>query len=442
MTDATNTKLMTSINGWGYYPKQDAQVITPASLSECKETLNQNKSLIARGSGRSYGDSANSHIVLQTTYLDHFIKFDVTSGLLTAESGVTLRDIIKVTVKQGWFLPVTPGTSFVTVGGAIASDVHGKNHHVAGTFGQHVNSITLMLGTGEIVSTSPTVLPDLFHATCGGMGLTGVILNATIKLIPINSAYIIQKTIKAGSIEDACEAFQANSTVPYSVAWIDCLKTGSHMGRSVLITGEHSDKGQLDCTFNQPITVPIHTPAALLNNLTMRVFNEAYWAKAANNKIHNISLFPYFYPLDAIGGWNKLYGKTGFLQYQFVLPKIDGVINMRNILTQITLSGSGSFLAVLKQFGSVNKNLLSFPMEGYTLALDFKLSPSVIDLLQRLDFIVAGMGGRVYLTKDAVMQESTFKSTYPKWQEFEAVRYKYGAIGKFASAQSKRLGLA
>ena len=442
MTADAPPKLTTSINGWGCYPKQDARVIKPASLSACKETVHENKSLIARGMGRSYGDSANSNVVLQTTYIDHFIKFDVTSGLFTAESGVTPRDIIKVTVKQGWFLPVTPGTSFVTVGGAIASDVHGKNHHIAGTFCQYVSSITLMLGTGEVVSTSPTVLPDLFHATCGGMGLTGVILNATIQLFPINSAYITQRTIKAGSIEDACEAFQANCTFPYSVAWIDCLKTGPHMGRSVLISGEHSGKGQLNCTLDKPINVPIQTPSALLNSITMRAFNEAYWAKAANNKIQSISLFSYFYPLDAIGGWNKLYGKTGFVQYQFVLPKIDGVVNMRKVLTQIALSGSGSFLAVLKQFGSANKNLLSFPIEGYTLALDFKLSPSVIDLLHRLDVIVAGMGGRVYLAKDAVMQESIFKSTYPTWQEFEAVRNKYGAIGKFSSAQSKRLGLA
>jgi len=432
----------TTISGWGGYPTQEAQVITPLSLSAYKASLQHHPSVIARGMGRSYGDSANAATVLQTAYCDHFIAFDAATGVLTVEAGVTLRDILKITVTHGWFLPVTPGTSFVTVGGAIASDVHGKNHHVAGTFGQRVLSINMLLGTGEVVTTSPTQLPDLFQATCGGMGLTGVILTATIQLIPIKSAYITQKTIKAGSIEEACEAFEANSSSAYSVAWIDCLSTGKHLGRSVLMLGEHSDNGGLGLKIKDPISIPIHTPAALLNSMTMRAFNGAYWAKASNNKTQTVPLLPYFYPLDAIGGWNKLYGKAGFVQYQCVLPKADGVANMRKILTQIAQSGAGSFLAVLKQFGPANQNLLSFPIEGYTLALDFKMSPYVIDLLLRLDDMVADMSGRVYLTKDALMREVSFKTTYPKWQEFEAVRQKYGAIGKFASAQSKRLGLA
>jgi len=442
MTAAAQTAITTTISGWGGYPTQEAQVITPLSLSAYKASLQHYPSVIARGMGRSYGDSANAATVLQTTYCDHFIAFDAASGLLTVEAGVTLREILKVTVRNGWFLPVTPGTSFVTVGGAIASDVHGKNHHIAGTFGQHVVSITMLLGTGEVVTTSPTQLPDLFHATCGGMGLTGVILTATIKLIPIKSAYINQRTIKAGSIEEACEAFEANSSSTYSVAWIDCLATGRHLGRSVLMVGEHADSGGLNLKIKNPITVPIYTSAALLNSVTMRAFNKAYWAKSAHNKSQTVPLLPYFYPLDAIGGWNKLYGKAGFVQYQFVLPKADGVGNMRKILTQIAQSGAGSFLAVLKQFGPANQNLLSFPIEGYTLALDFKMSASVIGLLSGLDDMVADMGGRVYLTKDAVMREASFKTTYSKWQEFEAVRQKYGAIGKFASAQSKRLGLA
>jgi len=435
------TQPLTTISGWGGYPTQDAQVLTPLSQSAYQTQLAEHPSVIARGMGRSYGDSANAPVVIQSTYSDHFIAFDKDTGLLTVEAGVLLRDILKVTVKQGWFLPVTPGTSFVTVGGAIASDVHGKNHHVAGTFGQHVVSINMLLGTGEVVTTSPTQLPDLFHATCGGMGLTGVILSATIQLIPIKSAHITQKTIKADCIEAACEVFEANSQSTYSVAWIDCLATGKDLGRSVLMVGEHAESGGLDLRIKDPITVPIHTPAALLNSMTMRTFNSAYWAKASNNKHRTVPLLPYFYPLDAIGGWNKLYGKAGFVQYQFVLPKTDGVANMRQILTQIAQSGQGSFLAVLKQFGPANKNLLSFPIAGYTLALDFKMSQSTIDLLHRLDDMVAIMGGRVYLTKDSVMREVPFKTTYPNWEQFETMRQKYGALGKFASAQSKRLGL-
>lgn len=438
----TTTTTTTIISGWGGYPTQEAKVLTPLLLSAYKAQVEQYQSVIARGAGRSYGDSANAPTVIQTTCCDHFIAFNSATGLLTAETGVTLREILKVTVKQGWFLPVTPGTSFVTVGGAIASDVHGKNHHVAGTFGQHVVSITMLLSTGEVVTTSPTQLPDLFHATCGGMGLTGVILTATIQFIPIKSAFITQKTIKASCIEAACEAFEANSKSTYSVAWIDCLATGKSLGRSVLMVGEHADSGGLDLTIKEPITVPLHTPAALLNSMTMQAFNNAYWAKATHNKTQIVPLLPYFYPLDAIGAWNKLYGKMGFIQYQFVLPKADGEANMRTILTQIAKNGQGSFLAVLKQFGPANQNLLSFPIEGYTLALDFKISTMTIALLHRLDDMVAGMGGRVYLTKDAVMRETSFKTTYSNWEQFEAVRQKYGAIGRFTSAQSKRLGLA
>jgi FAD/FMN-containing dehydrogenase len=430
------------ISGWGGYPTENAQVTKPLTLSAHKDFLQHHSSMIARGMGRSYGDSAIASTVIETTYCDHFIAFDSATGLLTVEAGVILRDILKIIVNHGWFLSVTPGTSFVTVGGAIASDVHGKNHQISGTFGQHVTSITMLLGTGEVVTTSPTQLPDLFYATCGGMGLTGVILTATIQLTPIKSAFINQKIIKTHTLEEACHAFEENSAATYSVAWIDCLATGQQLGRSILMLGEHADEGGLNLPINQPINIPIHMPATLLNSLMMRTFNKAYWAKASNNKNQTIPLLPYFYPLDAIGNWNKLYGKAGFVQYQFVLPKVDGVANMRKILTQITQTGAGSFLAVLKQFGSANQNLLSFPIEGYTLALDFKMSTSIINLLHRLDNMVADMGGRVYLTKDAVMREASFKSTYSKWEAFEAVRKKYGAIGKFASTQSIRLGLA
>ena len=442
MTATKSTSHATVISGWGGYPKQKAQVLMPSSLSTYKRHLQQHECVIARGMGRSYGDSAIAPTVLQTTYCDHFVAFDAATGLITVEAGMKLRDVLNVTVKHGWFLPVTPGTSFVTVGGAIASDVHGKNHHVAGTFGQYVLSMSILLGTGEVFTTSLTQFPDLFHATCGGMGLTGVILKATIQLIPIKSSFINQNTFKAGSLEESCEAFDKNSSSTYSVAWIDCLSTGKHLGRSILMVGEHSVSGGLDLSIKEPISLPTYTPASLLNSVTMRAFNAVYWAKASHKKTQTIPLMKYFYPLDVIGGWNKLYGKAGFVQYQFVLPKTDNILNMRTILTEIAQSGAGSFLAVLKQFGPSNQNLLSFPMEGYTLTLDFKLTSSVIALLHRLDSMLIGMDGRVYLSKDAVMEEVTFKTTYTKWQEFESVREKYGAIGKFASAQSKRLGLA
>ena len=435
------TKL-TKIYGWGRYPQQDAYLHTPTSFTSLEFIAKQKNSVLARGMGRSYGDSANALNVLQTTYINHFIEFDEATGKLTAEAGITLREILEVIVPSGWFLQVTPGTSYVTLGGAIASDVHGKNHHSAGTFGQHVKSLRMVLGTGEVVTASPQHHADLFHATCGGMGLTGIIVNATIQLLPIGSSLISQKTIKANCIEAACEVFEINNDATYSVAWIDCLSEGKSLGRSVIMLGEHAEQGGLNIDIRQKVSVPFSTPSALLNSLTVKAFNAAYWHKSRQNLSQTVTLMPYFYPLDAIGEWNRLYGKKGFVQFQCVVPKLDGVANMRKLLTEISNSGEGSFLAVLKQFGTGNENLLSFPIEGYTLALDFKASETAIKTVKKLEDMVVDMGGRLYLTKDAVMHESTFKATYPNWEKFEAVRAQYGAAGKFSSAQSKRLGLA
>ena len=432
----------TKIYGWGRYPQQDAYLYTPTSRASLELIAKQKNSVLARGMGRSYGDSANALNVLQTTYINHFIEFDKVTGKLTVEAGITLREILEVIVPSGWFLPVTPGTSYATLGGAIASDVHGKNHHIAGTFGQHVKSLSILLGTGEVVTTSPQRHADLFHATCGGMGLTGIIMCATIQLIPIRSSLISQKTIKADCIEAACEAFESNSDATYSVAWIDCLSKGQSLGRSVIMLGENAEQGGLDIDIRQKLSVPFSTPSVLLNSVTMKAFNTAYWHKSKHNVRQTVEFMPYFYPLDAVGEWNRLYGKNGFLQFQCVVPKLDGVANMRRLLAEISNSGEGSFLAVLKKFGTGNANLLSFPMEGYTLALDFKASQTAIETVKKLEDMVVEMSGRLYLTKDAVMQESTFKATYPNWEKFEAIREQYGAIGKFSSTQSRRVGLA
>jgi decaprenylphospho-beta-D-ribofuranose 2-oxidase len=433
---------LTEICGWGRYLKQDARLLVPSTIASLESISKQENSFITRGMGRSYGDSANALNVLQTTYINHFIKFDKVIGELTAEAGITLREILKVIVSFGWFLPVTPGTSYVTLGGAIASDVHGKNHHIAGTFGQHVKSLSILLGTGEVVTTSPQHHADLFHATCGGMGLTGIIISATIQLLPIRSSLISQKTIKADCIEAACEAFDSNNDASYSVAWLDCLSKGKSLGRGVIMLGEHVEQGRLEIDIRQKVSVPFSTPSVLINSLTMKAFNTAFWHKSKHSLNQTVALMPYFYPLDEIGEWNRLLGKKGFLQFQCVLPKIDGVANMRLLLTEISNSRGGPFLAVLKQFGVGNDNLLSFPTKGYTLALDFKASESAIKTIERLEDMVVDMGGRLYLTKDAVMKESTFKVTYPNWEKFEVVREQYGAVGKFSSAQSKRLGLA
>ena len=362
---------------------------------------------------------------------------------MQCEAGLSLHEILNCIIPKGWFLPVTPGSAYVTVGGAVASDVHGKNHHISGTFGEHVISIDLLLASGEILQISKTHHPELFHATCGGMGLTGVILAVKFKLKAIESSFIDQTTIKVENLEEILHQFDINQGFTYSVAWIDCLARGAQLGRSVLMLGEHSAEGGLKLSAPRKLSVPMDMPSKLLTSHSVAAFNALYYSRAKKAiEQRHISYMNYFYPLDGIQHWNRLYGKQGFIQYQFVLPKEAGLIGMRDILNRISSSGEGSFLAVLKGFGPQNNNYLSFPMEGYTLALDFKAQPSTFDLMKALDPLVVDYGGRMYLAKDALMSEETFKMGYPRWSEFEGVREKYYALGKFASSQSRRLGLA
>lgn len=428
-------------SGWGRYPIIDAAVAYPQTALDCKQSLPANAQILARGLGRSYGDSSLAERLLSTSRLNHFKHFDAQTGVLTCEGGVSLASILDVFVPQGWFLPVTPGTRFVTVGGAIASDVHGKNHHVDGTFCQHIMRFSLLLGNGDIVDVAPEIYPDLFRATCGGMGLTGVILEASLRLKPIQSSNIHETTLKARNLDEVIDAFEANQSSTYSVAWIDCLAKGDSLGRSLLMLGEHETDGMLVAPDDKAINIPCDMPASLLNTHSIKAFNALYYHRIrCHGQKRTVPYLPFFYPLDKLNNWNRLYGKQGFTQYQFVLPK-EAKAGLKNILERIADSGKGSFLAVLKAFGPANDNYLSFPREGYTLALDFKLERHIFELLDELDAVVLNEGGRIYMTKDVRMSERTFKKSYPQWSEFESVRAKYHAIGKFASCQSQRLGL-
>jgi FAD/FMN-containing dehydrogenase len=428
--------------GWGRYPRQQANLALPTSTTQCIATLTQSSPLIAQGLARSYGDSALAAQVVGTRYLDHFSAFDAQTGVLTCEAGVSLDAVLRTFVPLGWFLPVTPGTRFATVGGAIASDVHGKNHHNAGTFCSYVQRLVLLLGNGELVNASPSQRVDLFRATCGGMGLTGIILSATLQLRPIVASGILQTTLKIPNLESVIEAFSANAASTYSVAWIDCLASGKALGRSLLMLGDHATDGPLTVQSNAPTPLPFDLPAALLNSTSVQAFNSLYYGRIRRKASQNrIALEPFFYPLDAIGQWNRLYGKAGFVQYQFVLPQAAGVNGLREVLSRIAESGRASFLAVLKIFGPANENHLSFPLAGYTIALDFKVEAATFELLDKLDAIVLHHGGRVYLTKDARMSVATFRAGYPNWQAFEEVRARWHAHGNFASTQSLRLGL-
>lgn len=430
-----------SLQSWGRYPTIESELFQPQSVKACEDTLHTSSPIIPRGLGRSYGDSALGTRVLNTRYFNHFIGFDEKTGLLTCAAGVSLDTILKVFVPRGWFLSVTPGTRYVTVGGAIASDVHGKNHHFAGTFGQHVVSMTLLLGNGDVITISRNTHEELFRATCGGMGLTGIILSATFRLIRIDSSDIIQSTIKTTCLEDTLSQFEIHADNPYSVAWIDSLSSGKQLGRGLVMFGKHADEGPLCMQPPRYRTIPTYSPG-IVNPYSVKMLNTLYYNKTwRRTHTTRTSLESFFYPLDSIHHWNRLYGRQGFLQYQIVLPRDGGLPGLQKILTRCAEVKKSAFLAVLKIFGPGNDHFLSFPTEGYTLALDFKNTPSLLPFLNELDTILLAYGGKIYLAKDARMHEETFKKTYPHWHTFVDIRDKYHASERFSSLQATRLGI-
>jgi decaprenylphospho-beta-D-ribofuranose 2-oxidase len=430
------------LNGWGRYPIIDATAGTFETVAQAARLVAQPGEWIAHGLGKSYGDSALNPQVLMTRRMNKLLDFDAQNGTVTCESGVTLAELIDIFLPHGWFLKVTPGTKLITVGGAIASDVHGKNHHTAGCFSASVVSLALMLSDGDTVHCSAEENPSLFRATCGGMGLTGLILAATLQLQRVQSAYIRERIIRCPNLADIFHQFENHQQTSYSVAWIDCLAKGKHLGRSVLMLGEHDTEGPLVPVPVRPVTVPMVCPGFLLNKYSVALFNQLYFSThPCRTAERRTTLDAFFYPLDRVAQWNRMYGSRGFTQYQFVLPKAASFEGLHAILEKIAASGIGSFLAVLKLFGPQNHNYLSFPMEGYTLALDFKIQPRLFPLLDQLDRMVLDHGGRLYLTKDVRMSADTFTKGYPQWEKFKTVRTEYGALEKFNSLQSKRMGL-
>lgn len=430
------------ISGWGRYPEIDANTCSSYSEEKVKKCISRNGSWISYAMGRSYGDSALNNQVLLTRQLNKIIEFDEQEGILTCESGVSLEEIIDCFLPRGWFLTVTPGTKHITVGGAIASDVHGKNHHFDGSFSACVHSFELMLGDGDVLTCSREKNRELFLATCGGMGLTGVIVRASVQLKKVTSAFINQKTLKARNLKEIFELFEEYSNWTYSVAWIDCLSKGSEQGRSLLMVGEHAEDFQFRYKDSKKLSIPFDFPKFALNKYSVALFNELYYRKARKQVSESTSTIDnFFYPLDSIYDWNRIYGKSGFLQYQFVLPKESSFKGLQKIISQISKSGLGSFLTVLKLFGPGNENYLSFPMEGYTLALDFKVEPKLFPMLNTLDKLVLDFNGRLYLTKDSRMSAEMLNQGYPELQTFKEIREKYNLYDKFNSNQSKRLGI-
>lgn len=426
------------VTNWGNFPIVEKEMKSEDSFRKIKEFVQNHNEVIARGNGRCYGDASLGESIFSTKKLNKFISFDRLNGIIECESGVLLSDVLEISVPQGYFLYVTPGTKFISIGGAIASDVHGKNHHSEGCFSEYVIDFKLMTENGDIIICSREENSEKFYATIGGMGLTGIILSARFKLKNIETAYIRQESIKAENLDEIFRLFDESESWTYTVAWIDCLQKGKDIGRSILMRGEHAFAHELPQKFSKnPLrlkkkfspTVPFYFPGFVLNALTVKLFNLLYFKRQTKKEVKNfIDYETYFYPLDAINDWNKIYGKSGFIQYQMVIPKENGKEGMKKILETIAKSGNGSFLAVLKLFGKNNPEAYnSFPIEGYTLALDFKVNSKLKKLVEQLDQTVQEFGGRIYLTKDSMSKSSL--TDYLKNVE----------SSKFVSLQHKRI---
>ena len=374
--------------------------------------------LLACGLRRSYGDSCinDGGAMIDMTALDRFVGFDRDNGFLIAEAGVSLAEILKLVIPAGYFLPVTPGTKFVTLGGAVANDVHGKNHHQAGTIGRWIRQLDLTRSDGTVHSLTSADSTGLFAATIGGVGLTGVITRVMLKLAPIASSDMNVETIPFGNLAEFFSlAAESEATHDYTVAWVDCLAKGRTLGRGIFTRARHSNDGGLSVHCGTGLVVPVDAPGFLLNRLSLSAFNEIYYRFAGRPRQTTMSYNPFFYPLDAIGSWNRLYGRRGFYQYQSVVPPTNAQLATAAMLQTIADAGQGSFLAVLKTFGDVpSPGLLSFPMKGTTLALDFaNRGPTTLSLLDKLDAIVREAGGRLYPAKDGRLPPAMFQAGYP-----------------------------
>jgi decaprenylphospho-beta-D-ribofuranose 2-oxidase len=454
-TDGTTTLL----TGWGRTAPSFAEVIVGSShdverLAAIVKDLPPRGGIV-RGLGRSYGDPAQNGggVVIRLADRVQEVVVDDATATAIVPAGVSLDDLLGVLVSRGYFVPVSPGTRYVTVGGAIASDIHGKNHHVDGSFGSHVRRMSLLLADGTAAELTPDVRPDLFWATVGGMGLTGIILDATIGLLPIETSRCAVDTTRAADLDGLMALMDdGDRYFRYSVAWVDLLAKGARLGRGVLTRGEHATADQLpprdavDPLAYEPRRVaavpPVVPPPGVLNHASLAAFNEMWYRKSPRRRIAQIVSIPtYFHPLDSIASWNRLYGRRGFLQYQFAVP-FGSEAALRTVVERLAGAGTPSFLSVLKRFGAANPGPLSFPAPGWTLTLDIPAaSRGLPALLHGLDDVVLAAGGRHYLAKDAHATPAAIRRGYPRLDEWRAIRAAADPTGVWASDQSRRLRL-
>ncbi|MDF0517373.1 FAD-binding oxidoreductase [Bradyrhizobium yuanmingense] len=437
---------MTLVSGWGRFPVVDTEMLRPRAFAAVADAVVSGT--VARGNGRAYGDAAIGAVrTVAMTGFDRIRWFDPATGRIRLEAGVLLSDLIETFGPRGFLPFVLPGTRFVSIGGAIAADVHGKNHHCEGGFGRYVDSILLRTGEGELIEASREQNSDAFFATIGGMGLTGVILEATLRLRKVETGWIRERVISASDLDAAMRALDAGDAATYSVAWIDCAARGKDLGRSLIYLGEHAGKDKLPAGAaafpagkHPGLGVPIDLPPMTLNRFSIRAFNELYYRMGARRAggTHVVSLYPYFFPLDSIADWNRIYGKRGFLQHQCVIPENGARDVLGEILGRVARRGDASFLAVLKKLGQ-GEGILSFPLPGYTLALDFPVRGDILNFLDEIDRLVVAAGGRLYLAKDARQSRETLEAGYPAVPRFNAIRKALDPAGNIRSKLSQRL---
>lgn len=441
------------LSGWGRYPVEECYTCRPETEEDLRSILLDGKqeNYITYGLGRSYGDTSlnNDRGVILLGKLNKYIEFDSVYGILECEAGVTFEEIIDYFLPRGYFLPVTPGTKYVTVGGAISNDVHGKNHHLDGCFSEHVLSFKLLIANGSVIECSRENNSDIFWATVGSIGLTGIILTAKFKLIKVETSYYDVHYEKAQNIDKAIQLFhESDEQYQYSVAWIDCLAKGSSLGKCVLMRGNHAKVEQLNAAQKLAplqiknrfkLNVPINLPSFVLNQLSIKLFNTVYYGAQPGGANKTVYFDSFFYPLDSIMNWNRMYGKNGFVQYQAVFPpdQVEGLVKM---LERLSSTNRSSFLAVLKSSGQEGQGMLSFPKKGYTLALDIPIKDdSLFPFLRDLDELVIRHGGRVYLAKDATLDPENFKIMYPRLNEFLSIKNKIDPNHLFSSSMARRL---
>ena len=445
---------MTTLRGWGRTQPVVAKVVTPASEDDVSAILaTADDGVIARGLGRSYGDAAQvaGGTVLDARGLGGVGAIDPATGEVEVGAGASIDAILGASVPQGFFVPVSPGTRQVTVGGAIAADVHGKNHHRDGAFCEHVTSLRLVAPTGAR-TVGPDEEPDVFWATAGGMGLTGVVTRATVRLVPIETDRMAVDTDRFDDLDALMGAMVASdASYRYSVAWVDCMTTGARLGRGVLTRGDHARRddlpvGQRADPLRAPVPsrlrVPMPAPGGLLNRASVRAFNEAWFRRAPRRRQGQlVALSSYFHPLDWVTDWNLLYGPRGVVQYQFAVPDASSE-TVRLAIERLGKSGVPSFLGVLKRLGPADPGPLSFPLQGWTLALDVPVGPPQLpEVLDALDELVVAAGGRVYLAKDARLDPGRLAEMYPRLSELVAVRDRLDPDGVLGSDLARRLGI-